>query len=101
MAQVSWEEWVLSRVHNPKLPNTLGLFTLSFNYFLGSVPKTNGTEFYNCRRHDSVLSVYGHGDSSSTVASVVGIALLFLTVTYMWYVSAERPPPPALFVSVT
>jgi len=39
---------------------------------------------YNCQRHNSSLAVYGHSKTASLAASVVGIAMLFVTVAYMW-----------------
>ncbi len=52
----------------------------------------NSTEAYNCMIKNSSLAVYGHGNSASTAASVVGIAMLFLTVAYMWWVRYSHIP---------
>ncbi len=47
----------------------------------------NRTEmFYDCRLNYSPLSVYGNFTSTSLVASIVSIILLFITVAYMWSV---------------
>lgn len=57
--------------------------------FQTAVPGTN-TSFYDCRLEYSAFSIYGSGNPdgrsnpSSLAASIVGIAVLFLTVSYMW-----------------
>ena len=45
-------------------------------------PSTGG--LFNCQALNSTLAVYGHGESASLAASVVGIIMLFVTVAYMW-----------------
>ena len=54
------------------------------------VPSLNDTsiQFYDCRRNYSAFAVYGHNNASSLAASIVGIVVLFITVTYIWLVTA-------------
>lgn len=61
-----------------------------------SVPGSSGN-LYNCQRHNNSLAVYGRNSSTSIATSAVGIAMLFFTVAYMWWVDPTPFPSPLLF----
>lgn len=60
------------------------------------VPGSSGN-LYNCQRHNNSLAVYGRNSSTSIATSAVGIAMLFFTVAYMWWVDPTPFPSPLLF----
>ena len=49
-----------------------------------TVPRTNGTEFYDCQLNYGATAVFSSNTPSSLASSIVGIVVLFFTVAYVW-----------------